>query len=1009
MRNENRTTRSPFDRWRLALLPLVILLSGAFAVEVEAATRPAPTRGPVVMPPVDQPAPIHLEKAAERPVGELGPAPIPQPQDDIGNKPFAPRSAAERTGAVTAAPTISIGVVPTLPVRAGLLITWTATATGGVAPYQYLFARYSFATSAWTVVQPYGNSNVFTWTPTQSEVGKYMLQVWVLNSGSTATFDAYKTTAAFDILSSLPTITSVTANTTFPKLYGTAITWTANATGGIAPLQYRFIRYSYATSAWTIVRDYAASNTFTWTPSLSEIGKYFFQVWVLNAGSTAFYDAYASTAAFDISGPPPTITSFTSSPVSPSPAGVAMTWTAVATGGVAPLQYLFALYDAQAGTWSVPQNYGTSNTFTWIPTALQAGQYQIQVWVRNAGSGNTYDAFKGVPFTIGPLQPLAVSGFPVLPGLPRPVGTTIIWQANTTGGMAPLQYAFYRYSAATGTWSLAQNWSTNKLFTWTPAPAEAGNYQLQVWVRNAGTASGFDAYANIGPFAITPPTSDIVRFLEQATFGPTNADIERVRLMGMSAWIDDQFLTAPTGYPPFAPVTDNPAAACTGNCQRDNYSIYPLQRQFFLNALYGPDQLRQRVAWALHSLVVTSGLDLPLPSWYQPYLDIIYRNAFGNYRQLLYEMTLNPGMGVYLDTSSSTKNSPNENYAREILQLFSTGTDLLNIDGTPVTLSNGTIVPVYDQFTVTEFARVFTGWRLAAPIGSGITNYRDPMVAVLANHDLGQKVLLGGFTLPSGQTPDKDLNDALDNIMSAQSAAPYISRHLIKYLVTSNPSPAYVQRIATLFNNNGSGIRGDLKTVVKAILLDTEARQVTPASPAFGHLKEPVLLMTHLLRAMNVRSANGLTASDGFLAPTLSPMGQDALRPPTVFSYYPADYQAPGTTIRGPEFGLFQSTTALKRANFVNTMVFSNIPATAATGNAPNGTSIDLTLLTGLAANPDMLVKELDRLLMHDTMSAEMKTTLLWAMNAIPASNLLLKAQTALYLLATSSQYQVER
>ena len=440
------------------------------------------------MPPVDQPAPIQLEKTEERPVGELGPAPIPRPQDDIGNKPFAPRSAAERTAAVTAAPTITIGVVPTLPVRAGLLITWTATATGGVAPYQYLFARYSFATAAWTVVRPYSGTNTFAWTPTQAEVGKYMLQVWVLNSGSSATFDAYKTTAAFDILSSLPTITSVTANTTFPRLYGNAITWTANATGGIAPLQYRFIRYSYTTAAWTIVRDYSTSNTFTWTPTLAEVGKYSFQVWVLNAGSTAFYDAYTSTAPFDISGPPPTITSFTSSPASPSPAGVAMTWTAVATGGIAPLQYLFALYDAQAGTWSVPQNYGASNTFTWIPTASQAGQYQIQVWVRNNGSGTTYDAFKGVPFTIGPMQPLAVSGFPVLPGLPRPVGTTLIWQANTTGGMAPLQYAFYRYSATTGTWTLAQNWSTSKLFTWTPAPAEAGDYSLQVWVRNAGTS-----------------------------------------------------------------------------------------------------------------------------------------------------------------------------------------------------------------------------------------------------------------------------------------------------------------------------------------------------------------------------------------------------------------------------------------------------------------------------------------------------------------------------------------
>ncbi len=507
----------------------------------------------------------------------------------------------------------------------------------------------------------------------------------------------------------------------------------------------------------------------------------------------------------------------------------------------------------------------------------------------------------------------------------------------------------------------------------------------------------------------TDPTADIIRFLEQATWGPTDVEAGRVLQMGMSAWIDDQFAKTPTGYPAFTPVTDSPGTSCTGSCQRDNYSMYPLQRQFFLNALYGQDQLRQRVAWALHSLIVTSGLDLNRPSWYQPYLDVIYRNAFGNYRQLLYEMTLNPGMGDYLNLKTSTATLPNENYAREIMQLFSLGTDLLNNDGSPRTRADGTIIPTYDQFAVTELARALTGWRFAPDIGPGITNYRDPMVASTARHDAGSKTLLNGFVIPPGRSPDQDLNGALDNIFLHPNIGPYVSRHLIKSLVTSNPSPAYIQRVATVFNDNGSAVRGDMRAVVKAVLLDPEARQPTPASADFGHLKEPVLFALNLLRSTNARSADGKTTSDGYLNPTVSALGQDVFRPATVFSYYPAFYQAPGTTIVGPEFGIFDQTTALKRANFVNTMVFSNIPATAATGNAPNGTSLDLSVLTALAADPAALVQRLNHSFLHDSMSPQMQTEISNAVNAVPATNPLLRAQTALYLVASSSQYQVQR
>jgi len=539
-----------------------------------------------------------------------------------------------------------------------------------------------------------------------------------------------------------------------------------------------------------------------------------------------------------------------------------------------------------------------------------------------------------------------------------------------------------------------------------PLPAQSQDSISQQGSVHRPKTSDLPARSSI---TTTVPTADVLRFLEQATWGPTDVEVGRVMQLGMPAWIDDQFAKAPTGYPAFTPVTDSPGAGCTGNCQRDNYSMYPLQRQFFLNALYGQDQLRQRVAWALHSLVVASGLDLNRPSWYQPYLDVIYRNALGNYRQLLYEITLNPGMGDYLNLNSSTANLPNENYAREVMQLFSIGTDLLNIDGTPRTGADGTIIPAYDQTTVTELARALTGWHFAPIIGPGITNYRDPMIASTAKHDTGSKTLLNGYVIPAGQSPDQDLNDALDNIFTHSNVGPYVCRHLIKYLVTSNPSAAFIQRIAAVFNNNGSGVRGDMQAVVKAILLDPEARQPTPASGDFGHLKEPVLFALNLLRTTGARSAGGQTTSDGYLNPTVAALGQDVFRPATVFSYYPAFYEAPGAAIVGPEFGIYDQTTALKRANFVNTMVFSNIPATASTGNAPNGTSLDLSALTALAADPAALVQKLNHSYLHDGMSAQMQADILTAVTAVSPSNALLRAQTALYLVASSSQYQVQR
>jgi uncharacterized protein (DUF1800 family) len=506
-----------------------------------------------------------------------------------------------------------------------------------------------------------------------------------------------------------------------------------------------------------------------------------------------------------------------------------------------------------------------------------------------------------------------------------------------------------------------------------------------------------------------PTAADVVRFLEQATFGPTTALIEHVRSIGFQAFLDEQFQAPISSYPtlPLYPATRDTVSCPNGSaCQRDNYTMYPLQNRFFVNALYGEDQLRQRVAFALHQILVVSGVDITQPSWMAPYLQTLDRHAFGNYRDLLYDITLNPAMGNYLDVNGNTRTRPNENYAREILQLFSIGTVRLNIDGTPQLDGSGQPIPTYTQETVDNFARVFTGWRFAPAPAPGVPNYVDPMVPNDPQHDTGTKTLLNGATLPANQNTTKDLNDAIDNIFNDSNLGPFISKQLIQHLVTSNPSPEYVARVASVFNGS-LGARGDLGAVVRAILLDPEARGDVKTASSYGRLRHPAQLIAGVLRAFGARSADGTSASDGYLNPQSSAMGMDVFRPPSVFSYFSPATVVPGTGgLHGPEFGLFSTSTALRRANFVNTIVFSGIAVSA---NAPFGTSTDLTPLLPLAASPTDLVDALDDLLLHGSMSIEMHDSIVQAVTAVSSANLLKRARTAVYLILSSSQYQVER
>jgi uncharacterized protein (DUF1800 family) len=529
-----------------------------------------------------------------------------------------------------------------------------------------------------------------------------------------------------------------------------------------------------------------------------------------------------------------------------------------------------------------------------------------------------------------------------------------------------------------------------------------------------------------------PSTADTVRFLEQATFGPTPGLIQQVQQEGFEAFLQSQIGAPLTAYPELPPMPTMPTADCPpGVCRRDNYSMYPLQVHFFQNALSGSDQLRQRLAFALSQILVVSGRDVNLSGWMRPYQQLLYTHALGNYRELLVEVTRNPSMGRYLDVVNNRCQTrvpanpdvcrnglavkPNENYARELLQLFTIGVDLLNQDGSPILDGEGKPVPSYDQNAVEEFARVFTGYIFGPQFAPGIPNYHEPMRVRLDAagredyHDRGEKQLLNGVILPAGQTTKGDIFGALDNLVTHQNHAPFMSRLLIQHLVTSNPSPRYIKDVADVFAATVSSPQ-QLYEVARAILLHPEARGDVMSEVDYGRLREPVLFITGLLRMFNATSDGVLNT----LTVAGSPMGsaelsQSVFNAPSVFNFYSPDYQIPGTDppLLGPTFQIQTSVTALRRANLVNRLVFSNIPP--APPDRPGGTSIDLTPYVDLAGDPAKLVSTLDLLLLHGAMSERMREIVTAAVAAVPSSQSLLRVRQAVYLIASSSQYQVER
>ena len=530
----------------------------------------------------------------------------------------------------------------------------------------------------------------------------------------------------------------------------------------------------------------------------------------------------------------------------------------------------------------------------------------------------------------------------------------------------------------------------------------------------AGT-SGTQAFVAPTPAPTVPPgpanTQDAARFLTQATFGPTNAMLTQVQSIGFASWLSQQFSTAATALLPR--VDANVAALPAGT----NPSNAQFQEAWWKNSLTAPDYLRQRVTMALSEILVVSANGNSMgnnPEAMGTYWDLLATDAFGNFRQILDDITLNPAMGDFLDMVHNDKpdttkgTEPNENYAREIMQLFSIGLNRLNPDGSLVLNNKNQPVPTYNQNVVIGYSHVFTGWYWSGATNWNYApaNYRSPMIPFSAHHDTtNTKLLLDNIILPAGQTQAQDLKDALDVIFNHPNVGPFIARQLIQRLVTDNPSPGYIYRVAQLFNDNGSGVRGDMKAVVQAILLDYEARTSTVLGAAsYGHEREPLIRLTNLYRAFNASATSG----SYLVGNQTANFAEAALYAPTVFNFFPPDYIQPGPIasagLLAPEFAITTDTTVITSANKMRTSVYQ-VPS----GTNPNLMVCDLSSLSALSSNPGALVDSLNNLLMDGEMSSAMRTIVVNAVTQIPAANSLERAQTAVHLLVTSPEFVIEK
>ena len=561
---------------------------------------------------------------------------------------------------------------------------------------------------------------------------------------------------------------------------------------------------------------------------------------------------------------------------------------------------------------------------------------------------------------------------------------------------------------------------------WTAAwvPAAPGSYSLVATAtddKGGATTSAAVLVTVAGPAPILDSgTRDAARFLTQATFGiRSTQEIQAIRSQGYEAWLGTQFAMNAASHVQY--VNDRKAAGEKAHEERAYEAIW----QQWLNE---PGQLRARMSFALSEIFVISNIAPDLDTYAMAsYMDMLNRNAFGNYRQLLEDVALHPAMGYYLNLIGSKKEDaakgthPNENFAREVMQLFSIGLYKLNPDGSRILDGAGQPVPTYDESAVKGLAAALTGWNFAGNDTSKPSvfdpakeNWVDPLVPWEMWHDTAPKTLFDAITLPANQGARKDLKDALDAIFRHPNVGPFVGRELIQRFVTSNPSPSYLRRVAAAFDDNGRGVRGDLRAVIRAVLLDPEARDLaTAAQPGWGKQREPVIRFANLLRGLGATSPSGRNRI-WYLDGADEGLNQSPLLSPSVFNFFSPNYRHPGALaaagLVAPEFQITTETSMVGGLNF-----FARLARNGYYGSGETRLTLDLAGLNAMASNPADVADRLSLLFMNGAMSEATRNAIVSTLGAMAApktgngSTVTNRIKAALIMVAISPEFAIQK
>ncbi len=580
-------------------------------------------------------------------------------------------------------------------------------------------------------------------------------------------------------------------------------------------------------------------------------------------------------------------------------------------------------------------------------------------------------------------------------------GTSFVLTVNGTGFVSGSQLQVTGANTATTLLSSTELQSSINL--------PAGTTSITVGVLNPNAAQK-SAVTQTMTVQTIPPVSlaQATRLLDQSTFGPTLAAVQSVQQMGVAAYLNQQFATPTTRMPA---IPNPPVAICP------NGTHACAQSSFWKIALTGNDQLRQRVAFALSELFVVS-TDMVNARTIPSYQNLLADDAFGNFRQLLNDVATSPAMGAYLNMLNSNAAAAgqiaNENFARELMQLFTTGLYLLNADGSLQLNGQGMPQPVYSQDQVQAYARALTGWTYANTTGgvptsfpNGVPNFDQPMRAIEVAHDMSAKALLSGVTLPAGQTAEQDLSGVIDSIFNHPNVGPFVGRQLIQHLVTGNPSPGYVGRVAAVFANNGSGVRGDMKAVITAILNDPEARAAdSDPTVAGGHLREPILYFTGILRALQFTNVDPQGRYDGASNYT-APLGEVPYAAASVFNFFPPSYVIPGSAINAPEFAQENTAAATLRMTLADSIVRNHLTSFSI-DMSPTSFLGQIASATGNPATDSAnLVTALNILFTHAQMAPTMQSAI--AANAALLPDIGQRVRVSTWLVISSNFYKIEQ